>query len=73
VDKDLVNGLVTITVAIIGVAWIAVILSKNSNTGGVLQAYGNAFSQLLGTAEAPVTGSAGSATTFSSGQPMGIG
>jgi hypothetical protein len=59
-DRDLINALVTIMVAIIGVGWIAVVLSKNANTGGVLQAFGNSFSQLLGAAEAPVTGSSGS-------------
>ncbi len=55
-DRDLFNGLTTVTVAIVGVAIIAVLVSKNANTAGVLDAYGNAFSNLLGTAESPVGG-----------------
>ena len=58
-DRDLFNGLTTVTLAIVGVALIAVLVSKNANTGGVLDAYGNSFSQLLSTAEAPVTGAGG--------------
>ena len=63
-DRDLFNGLTTVTMAIVGVAIIAVLVSKNSNTSGVLGAYGNAFSQLLGTAEAPVTGNNNSVSMY---------
>jgi hypothetical protein len=59
-DRDLFNGLTTVTLAIVGVAVLAVLVSKNANTSGVLNAYGSSFSQLLGTAEAPVTAQSGS-------------
>ncbi len=54
-DRDLFTGLFHISALIIGVAILAVLVSKNSNTSGVLDAYGNTFSTLLGTAESPVT------------------
>lgn len=44
-----------IAVAIIGVAILAVLVSKNSNTSGVIGALGNAFSRSLGAALTPVT------------------
>lgn len=54
-DKAL-TGLIAIITAIIGVAIIAVLVSKQSNTSGVLSAGGNAFSNILKTAVSPVTG-----------------
>lgn len=41
---------------VVGVAIIAVLVSRNANTAGVLQAGGSAFSSILGTAISPVTG-----------------
>ncbi len=51
-----VTGLVAIITAIIGVAIIAVLVSKNSNTSGVLTSGGNAFSNILKTAVSPISG-----------------
>lgn len=48
--------LVTIAVAITGVAILALLVSKNANTAGVIGAAGKAFSQSLGVALSPVTG-----------------
>jgi hypothetical protein len=48
--------LTAVLVAVIGVAILAVIVSKNANTAGVLQAGGQAFSAILGAAESPVSG-----------------
>jgi len=45
--------------AIVGVAIIAVLVSRNANTTGVIQASGNAFSGSLATALSPVTGGSG--------------
>ena len=45
-----------ILLAVVGVAILAVLVSKNANTAGVLQAGGSAFSSILGAATAPVTG-----------------
>lgn len=46
-----------ILLAVVGVAILAVLVSRNANTAGVLQAGGSAFSAILGAATAPVTGS----------------
>jgi uncharacterized membrane protein YbjE (DUF340 family) len=59
VGENIVTSVVTVLTAIIGVAIIAVLVSKNANTAGVLQAGGGAFSGALGTALSPVTGSTG--------------
>ncbi|MEM4066703.1 MAG: hypothetical protein QXV17_07575 [Candidatus Micrarchaeaceae archaeon] len=50
------KDIVTIATAIVGVAIIAVLVSKNANTSGVIQSAGQAFSQSLGVAVSPVTG-----------------
>lgn len=50
------EAIVTIATAIVGVAILAVLVSQKSNTTGVIQAFGSAFSNALGIAEAPVTG-----------------
>lgn len=54
------NSVVTIAIAIIGIAGLAVIVSKNANTSGVLTAGGQAASGFLSTALSPVTGGSGS-------------
>lgn len=50
------EAIVTIATAIVGVALLAVLVSQKSNTTGVVQAFGSAFTNALGVAEAPVTG-----------------
>jgi PRD1 phage membrane DNA delivery len=50
------EAVVTIATAIVGVAILAVLVSQKSNTTGVIQAFGSAFTNALGIAEAPVTG-----------------
>ncbi|MDE2019751.1 MAG: hypothetical protein KGJ13_05405 [Patescibacteria group bacterium] len=54
--NELVSGVVTIAVAIIGVALLATLVSRNANTAGILSAGGNSLATALGAAEAPVTG-----------------
>lgn len=56
---------VTIGVLIVGVATLAVLVSKNAQTPQVLQSAGSAFSAALGAATAPVTG--GGLGSFGSG------
>lgn len=68
--NQLVNSVVTVATAIIGVAIIAVLVSRNANTTGVISAGGNAFSNALSVAEAPVTGSS---SGLGSGFPGGGG
>lgn len=54
--NQIMNGVVVILTAIIGVAILSVLVSRNSNTAGVLAAGSQAFSGALGTALSPVTG-----------------
>ncbi len=56
--------MVTIATAIIGVAILAVLVSRNSQTPQVLQAAGSAFSGALRTALSPVSGG------FTGGAPI---
>lgn len=58
--NSLWSGIVTIAVAIIGVAIVAVIVSRNAQTPQVLKAAGGAFSDALRAATGPVTGGMGS-------------
>jgi hypothetical protein len=57
--EHLVTSMVTVATAIVGVAIIAVLVSKNANTSQVIQSTGNAFSSSLATAISPVTGGGG--------------
>lgn len=52
----LIHSATAIATAIIGVAIIAVLVSKSANTSGVLTSAGKAFSSVLGAAVAPVSG-----------------
>lgn len=58
--------IVTILTAIVGVAIIAVLVSRNSQTATVIGAAGSAFSNALGVAVSPVTGFTGGAAPFQS-------
>lgn len=53
---QLISSVVTVATAIVGLAIIAVLVSKNANTSQVVTASGNAFSSSLLAAEAPVVG-----------------
>ena len=57
--NQLVNGVIVILTAIIGVAILSVIVSKNSNTVSVLGAGQQAFSGALSTALSPISGNMG--------------
>ncbi len=46
----------TIALAIVGVAVLAVLVSRNANTTGVLNSGSSAFNSALATAEGPVSG-----------------
>jgi hypothetical protein len=53
---EITGAAVTIGLAVIGLAIVATVLSRNANTVGVLHAAGSAFGNSLGVAESPVTG-----------------
>lgn len=54
--NNLVDGAVSIATAIVGVALLAVLVSRNAQTPQVVTALGNAFSGGIGAAVSPVTG-----------------
>jgi hypothetical protein len=56
---QLIASVVTVATAIVGLAIIAVLVSKNANTAGVVQAGGSSFAQAIQAAVSPVTGSSG--------------
>jgi len=56
-QNGVIESIVTIFSAIVGVAIIAILISKKSNTTGVIQAFGSAFGNSLAVAVSPVTGS----------------
>jgi len=55
--NDIWPGIVTIAVAIIGVATLAVIVSKNANTAGVITAGAGGLATAISAAVSPITGS----------------
>ncbi len=55
--SELTTAIVSILTAVIGVAMLATLVSRNANTVGVIQAGSSGFSNILGTALSPVTGS----------------
>lgn len=50
------ESVVTVLLAIIGVAIVAVLVSKQANTGSVLSSGGLALAKAIGCAASPVTG-----------------
>lgn len=60
----LITSVVTVLTALVGVAIIAVIVSKQANTAGVIQAGASGFAQDLQAAVSPVTGGSGFGSGF---------
>jgi hypothetical protein len=55
--NQLVNSMTVLLSAVIGVAILSVLVSKNANTTGVISSASSGFEGILGAAEGPVTGS----------------
>lgn len=53
--QEAISGLVTVALAIVGVAVIATLVSKNANTAGVLTAGGQSLATGITAAVSPVT------------------
>jgi hypothetical protein len=68
--NGIMERLTTIAVAIIGVAMLAALVSKNANTSGVIKAAGDAFSGSLGVALGPVTGTGGGVGLYNGFTPQ---
>ena len=70
------QAMIAVATAIVGVAIVALIVSSKSNTVGVIQNAGSAFTNALGVAVSPVTGSSFTPTASYasySGSGMNIG
>ena len=67
VMNDLASSVTTVVLAIVALATIAVILSRNANTSGVISSAGQALSNTLTAAQAPI--SQGSFTGLSAALP----
>lgn len=55
-SENIIGGVVTVLLAVIGVAIIAVLVSGRAQTANVLSAGGSAFGNVLSSALSPVTG-----------------
>lgn len=69
-SDNLTTGIVTVALGIIGVATLAVIVSKNANTTGVIQAGGSALANNIGAAVSPVV--SGSSITYNESYPSAV-
>lgn len=56
---DFGNGIITVLVAIVGVATLAVIFSKNAQTPAVAQAFFGGIATDISAAVSPITGGSG--------------
>ena len=54
--EQVVASATTVALAIVALATLAVLVSKNANTTGVIGASSTGFSRALGAATAPITG-----------------
>lgn len=70
-QHDFWGTLSVVALAIVGVASLAVVVSKNANTANVIQASGNAFTNALGVAVSPVTGNSPAWSSGSATFPIG--
>jgi len=62
-----------VAMAIVGVAIIAVLVSKNSQTSGVIQAASSGFGSVLGVAMGGASGSNGSGLSFMGSPSYSVG
>jgi len=68
--NSLTESVVTVLVAIIGLATLAVIVSRNARTSEIIKTSGRSFSDALSVAISPVTGG-GSGLDFNTGRVFG--
>lgn len=61
--QEMLAGITTVALAIIGVGTVAVLVSKNANTTGVIQAGASGFGNAIAVAQSPVTGNTVSINT----------
>lgn len=66
-SEQLVTSVVTIFTALVGVAIVAVLVSRNANTAQVIGAGASGFAQDLAAAVSPITGGSSSFGGFAGG------
>jgi hypothetical protein len=72
--NDAWSGIISVALAITGIAIIAVLVNKQANTAGIIQAASGGFAQDIQAAVSPVTGGGMGMGNFSSLQmPTMIG
>ena len=69
--NQITEMIVTIAIAIVGLATVAVLVSRKAQTPQVIQASGSAFSNALAVAESPVTGASYQIDLSYPGQDLG--
>lgn len=57
--NQIIGGIITVATAIIGIAILAVLVSRNAQTSQVIGAAGKSFAGVLTAAVSPVTGGGG--------------
>jgi hypothetical protein len=70
--NQLVEGVVSIALAIVGVAILSVLVSKQANTAGVIQAASGGFATALNAATNPFSGGGSASLGIGSGS-YGVG
>lgn len=70
-ENRVFESIATIAAGVIGVAILAILVSKNAQTSNVLGAAGSAFSNVLSAAEAPVTGATAAPVNTQSSNILG--
>lgn len=70
---NLVNGAVSIAIAIVGVALLATLVSRNAQTPAVITSAGNAFAEALNAATGPVSGASWGGYVGGGASPFGSG
>jgi hypothetical protein len=71
--NSITSDITSIALAIVGVAVLAVLVSRNANTTGVINSSSSAFNTALATAEGPVTGYSPGAPIYGSSTFGGLG
>lgn len=71
--NTLTEGIITIALMIGGIALAAVLVSRNSNTTGVIQASASGFGNDLAVAASPVTGASVSPNLGYPSEPSAFG
>lgn len=71
-SDNLITGLISVLIALVGLASLSVILSPKAQTSQVLQAGSQGFAADLNAATSPVTGNSGSSLTMPTLSMQGV-